>query len=138
MSIRAHLAIGAGMALAAASFLTAAPAFAAADLGKEIATAETHAGYAIAAADMKMMQTHLHHVVNCMVGPKGKGFDETQANPCKDMGGGVMVDAKGTGKAKRASLQQALNAARAGAATTDMALAKKKAGEADAALKKVM
>jgi hypothetical protein len=109
----------------------------AADVAQEIATAETHAGYAVAAADLKMVQTHLHHVVNCMVGPKGRGYDESQANPCKDQGGGVMPDFNGD-KAKRATLQKALDTARAGLKAGDIAAAKQHASDAGALLKKAL
>ncbi len=109
----------------------------AADVAKEIQTAEAHAGYAVGAADMKTVQMHLHHVVNCMVGPKGKGFDASQADPCKDMGNGVMPDFKGS-KAKRGMLQHALDDARAGLQTTDIAAAKQKATDAQGLLKKAM
>jgi hypothetical protein len=34
-----------------------------------------HAGMALGAADLKLVHTHLHHVINCLVGPSGKGFD---------------------------------------------------------------
>jgi hypothetical protein len=98
MSVRRYLEISA--AFAALLIAAPLPASAASDIMKEMMTAEQHAGYAVAAADMKMVQTHLHHVVNCMVGPKGRGYDAGQGNPCKDQGDGVMVDFKGD-KAKR-------------------------------------
>jgi hypothetical protein len=34
-------------------------------------------------------------VVNCLVGPAGKGFDAKAQDPCKGMGHGAIVDAKG-------------------------------------------
>ena len=105
------------------------------DVKKEIATAEAHAGFAAGGADLKAVQMHLHHVVNCLVGPKGKGFDASQANPCKDQGNGVMPDYKG--KQKKA-LQQALDTTRAGLKATDLAVAKQKASDAEMLLKKVM
>jgi hypothetical protein len=123
---------------AAASLFACPPAPAeAADVAKQLATAEAHAGYAAAAADLKMVQTHLHHVINCMVGPKGRGFDAAQANPCKDQGDGVMPDFKGD-KAKRATLQKALDTARAGLKAADLAAAKQRASDADGLLKSVM
>ena len=124
------------LAISTGVFAAASPV-SAADVAKEIATAETHAGYAAAAADLKMAQAHLHHVVNCMVGPKGRGYDETQANPCKDQGGGVMADYKGD-KAKRATLQKALDTARAGLKAADLTAAKQRASDADALLKKAL
>jgi hypothetical protein len=127
--------IGAGAA-AVALFL-AVPPPAKADIAQELATAEAHAGYAVAAADLKMVQTHLRHVVNCMVGPKGRGYDAAQANPCKDQGEGVMPDFKGD-KAKRATLQKALDTARAGLHAADLAAAKQRAVDTDGLLKKAM
>jgi len=67
----------------------------------------------------------LHHVVNCLVGPKGKGFDESVGNPCKDQGNGAIPDTKNA--AQKKSLQQALNRARAGLRAKDMATAQKDA-----------
>ena len=130
--------LAAGTVFAATALIACPPVPAeAADIAKELATAEAHAGYAAAAAELKMVQTHLHHVVNCMVGPKGRGFDAGQANPCKDQGDGVMPDFKGD-KAKRATLQKALDTARAGLKAADLAAAKQRAADADGLLKSVM
>jgi len=106
----------------------------AADAAKEISTAATHAGYAVDATEMKTVQAHLHHTVNCLVGPNGKGFDATQANPCKDQGGGAIADT--TDAAKKKSLEAAAAKAMDGLKKTDMAAAKKDASEAQAILKK--
>jgi hypothetical protein len=62
---------------------------------KQIATASAHAGMALGAADLATAHLHLHHVVNCLVGPAGKGFDAKAQDPCKGMGHGAIVDAKG-------------------------------------------
>lgn len=62
---------------------------------KEVATATAHAGMALGATDVNMVHTHLHHVINCLVGPMGGDFDSSAGNPCKDMGQGALVDAKG-------------------------------------------
>jgi len=105
--------------------IAASPARAESDPAKETATAATHAGLAAKAADMKGTQMHLHHVVNCLVGPKGKGFDESVGNPCKDQGNGAIPDTKNA--AQKKSLQQALNRARAGLRAKDMATAQKDA-----------
>lgn len=99
-----------------------APAAGANDAAKEIATAAAHAGMALGAADLKMAQTHLHHVVNCIVGPSGKGFDAQAGNPCKGAGDGALVDAKGDA-ATEAKLHSALADAEQGlrATTVDTA-----------------
>ena len=62
---------------------------------KQVATAAAHAGMALGATDVKMVHTHLHHVINCLVGPSGHGFDSSAGDPCKGMGHGAIVDAKG-------------------------------------------
>jgi len=87
---------------------------------KQAATAGAHAGMALGASDLKMAQTHLHHVINCLVGPSGKGFDAKAGNPCKGMGDGAIVDAKGDA-ATESRLHAALTQAEHGvkAATLD-------------------
>lgn len=62
---------------------------------KQVATATAHAGMALGASDVKMVHTHLHHVINCLAGPSGDAFDSSAGNPCKGMGHGAIVDAKG-------------------------------------------
>ena len=117
-----------------ASFVTIPAARADSDPAKEVATAATHAGFAAKATDMKMtqMHLHLHHVVNCLVGPKGKGFDTSNANPCKDYGNGAIPDMKDPNQKK--ALQAALAKANAGLKSKDMAAAQKDATDAQALL----
>lgn len=52
---------------------------------------------------------HLHHVINCLVGPGGDGFDANEANPCKDQGAAGIPDAtdRGQKKAMRLALRKA-------------------------------
>jgi hypothetical protein len=120
-------------AFAAALIIATAPqARADADLAKEMATAATHAGLAAKSTDLKMTQMHLHHVVNCLVGPSGTGFDATPGNPCKDQGTGAIPDTKDP--AQKAVLQQALDKANDGLKQTDMAAAQKSATDAQALL----
>lgn len=108
-----------------ASFAAVSTARADNDPAKEISTAATHAGLAVKADDMKMTQTHLQHVVNCLVGPKGKGFDATPGNPCNGQGDGAIPDTKD--KKQKATLNQALAKANAGLKTKNVATAKKDA-----------
>ena len=115
-----------------ASFVTISAALADSDPAKEMATAATHAGLAAKSTDMKMTQMHLHHVVNCLVGPKGKGFDTTNANPCKDQGNGAIPDTKNPTQKK--ALQAALAKANAGLKAKDMTAAQKDATDAQALL----
>jgi len=108
-----------------ASFAAISAARADSDPAKETATAATHAGLAAKATDLKGTQMHLHHVVNCLVGPKGKGFDAAPGNPCKDQGNGAIADTKNSKQKK--SLQAALAKANAGLKAKDMAAAQKDA-----------
>jgi hypothetical protein len=134
LSICAGLgAVGMGL-----SFLVVHPAAAAdmkADVSKEIATAEQHAGFAQQSTELKMVHTHLHHTINCLVGPKGKTFDAKALNPCKDLGNGAIPDADAAMKKK---LQAPLDKARAGLKSTELAAAQKDAGEVQEMLKKLM
>ncbi len=110
--------------LAGASFLFAATAFAA-DLGSEITSAQTHAGLAAQAADINGVHMHLHHALNCVVGPAGDGFDAKQMNPCAQSGNGALTDE--TDAAKKAKLTAAKGELQKGIAETDL-----KAAQADA------
>jgi len=103
------------------------------DVNKEVSTAAQHAGLAAGSKELPMAQMHLHHVINCLVGPKGKGFDATPGNPCKDQGNGAIPDTKASASKKK--LQQALNKARAGLKAKDLATAQKDATDAQNILK---
>ncbi len=94
----------------------AAPAAA---VSQQASTASAHAGMALGAKDLKMAQTHLHHVINCLVGPSGKTFDAAAGNPCKGMGDGALVDAKGD-TATEAKLHTALADAERGVKATTL------------------
>ena len=60
-----------------------------ADAPQALATAARHAGLAAAADDIAGAHRHLHHALNCLVGPNGEGFDEAAGNPCNDAGGAI-------------------------------------------------
>lgn len=125
--------------VAASAFIiltAASSAYADMDVAKEVATAATHAGLAAGSKEMKAVQMHLHHTVNCLVGPKGEGFDASEANPCKDQGNGAIPDTKDT--AKLASLRQALAKVSAGLKEADMAMAQQDATSAQDLIKKAM
>ncbi len=138
MSIKRGLAILGVLALAGTGLFAIGvrPASADADVNKEVSTAAQHAGLAGSANDMKMTQTHLHHVVNCLVGPQGQGFDASFGNPCNGQGSGAIPDT--TDSAKKASLQQALQQTLDGLKQSDMAAAQKNATAAQALLKPTM
>ncbi len=84
-----------GIAVLAAMAL-GAQAIAAAPMGMadELKTAITHAGFAAKYDTMKEVSLHLHHVVNCLVGPNDKMFDKAAGNPCQGQGNGIMPDIK--------------------------------------------
>jgi hypothetical protein len=108
----------------------------AADLGGEIATAAQHADLSATAPDMAYTHMHLHHTVNCLVGPKGAGFDAKELNPCANSGNGAIPDAAGDA-AKVKALTLAAAKAEAGIAAMDKAVAQKDAADAAAMLKAI-
>ena len=109
--------------LAAVSALAASPAFA--DVAAQFTVAQTHAGMAAKQTDIKAVQMHLHHAVNCLVGPAGKGFDAAAGNPCAKAGTGAIPET--TDAAQKAKLEAAVAKATPGLSTTDLATAQKAA-----------
>jgi hypothetical protein len=105
----------------------------AADPAQEAAAGEMHAGLAAKSATIEQVHMHLHHTVNCLVGPKGQGFDAKEANPCQKLGDGAIPDT--TDAATKAKLTSALAKSQAGLKSEDLAAAQKAAAEAQAALK---
>jgi len=101
------------LALLSAAALAATPAFAAGDAGKQISTAIQHSGFAEHVKTTDKVHLHLHHVVNCLVGPHGKGFDAAAGNPCQGQGNGALNDLMGQPKVK-AELNKALHEAETG------------------------
>jgi hypothetical protein len=117
-----------------AGTLVAAPLAAfAGDEGAEITNAATHAGLAAQAGDIVGVHTHLHHTVNCLVGPGGAGFDASQLNPCANTGKGAIPDA--SSDSTRQALQSALAKADSGLASNDLATAQKDAAATETMLK---
>jgi hypothetical protein len=112
----------AAIAVAASSAPLAARA---ADLNAEIMNARMHAGLAAQASSLAMVQTHLHHTLNCLVGPNGKGFDAKELNPCASDGSGAISDEADA--AKKKALQAAADKASAAMADSDVATAQKDA-----------
>jgi hypothetical protein len=105
----------------------------AADLGSEIVTAETHADLAAQATDIAGVHMHLHHALNCIVGPSGKDFDAKEMNPCANSGAGALVDE--TDVTKKPVLETAQASAEAGIATSDIEAARKDASDTADTLK---
>jgi hypothetical protein len=104
-----------------------------ADAASEVVNAQTHAGLAAAATKIEGVHIHLHHTLNCLVGPAGVGFDAKQMNPCAHAGAGAIPDT--TDAAKRKALEAAAAKARDGIAATDFAAAQKAAAETSSMLK---
>lgn len=121
-------------AAVAALILAPLPVFAA-DVGGEISTAATHATLAAQSAAVDGVHTHLHHTLNCLVGPSGTGFDAKQINPCAGSGSGAIPDE--TDAAKKKALEGAADTVRAGLAASDMPTATKAASDAATQLKAI-
>jgi hypothetical protein len=119
-------------AAVAFTLLFSSSAFAA-DLRSEIVNAGEHAEYAGEATNIAEVHLHLHHALNCLVGPKGAGFDKSQMNPCVNSGNGIIPDA--TDPKMIAIFQSAAARAREGLATDDLAAAK---ADATAAAKAIV
>ena len=47
------------------------------------------------ADDMAMAVRHLGHVLNCIAGEGGEGFDGSWGHPCDGQGGGILADIQG-------------------------------------------
>ena len=69
-------------------------ATAAGDPSVELQTAMTHAGFAAKYEALKEVTMHLHHTLNCLVGPQDKLFDAAAGNPCQGQGNGYLPDLK--------------------------------------------
>jgi len=129
-----RLRLTAQLAGIATGILMALPASAQSpDPAQEGATAGLHAGLAAQGTSIEQVHMHLHHTVNCLVGPKGPGFNANQANPCQKLGNGAIPDT--ADQSSKAKLTAALAKAQAGLTSDDLATAKKAATEAQAALK---
>jgi hypothetical protein len=112
-------------AFAAVACFAALPALA--DEAQELSIASTHAGLAGKAAAIDGVHMHLHHALNCLVGPAGTGFDASNANPCAKAGNGAIPDAMDAGQ--KTKLQAAVAKAQEGIAATDLMAAQKAATE---------
>jgi hypothetical protein len=119
-------------ALALAAMAAFTPAAALADGPQAVTTAAQHAGFAAGGADIAGVRRHLHHALNCLVGPEGEGFDAAPGNPCAAAGGAIPQTADATAKA---SLEKAATQVRGAIANDDLAAAKKAASDVQAMLK---
>ena len=80
----------------------------------EISHALMQAKQGSKAMSLQQVDTHLHRIVNCLVGHHGVGFDASAGDPC--MGKGAINDFHG-GRVGRDSLAQALEDAQYGLMT---------------------
>jgi len=120
-----------GAAVAAVLLL---PVTASADAHSEIVNAGMHAGFAAGSPDVAGVHSHLHHTLNCLVGPNGNGYDGKELDPCAQAGHGAIPDTADA--TKKAALEAAAAKARAGLASNDLAAAKQDASDARTMLKK--
>ena len=111
------------------------PIAAYADAASEIATAAQHAGLAAAAPNLAQTHLHLHHVVNCLVGPQDGDFDKTNMNPCAQKGKGAFPDESDA--EIKAKLQSVMSVAEDGIASSDEAIAKNDAATVEIQLKEI-
>ena len=103
-----------------------------ADEHEAVMAAERHAGLASKAADLHGVQMHLHHVLNCLVGPDGNGFDADEANPCAQAGAAIP---QASNPEMMHQLEMVADGVRKGLATDDLSAAKEAAMHAEAMLK---
>lgn len=108
-------------------------AFAQGGVTTEVSTAHAHALMAQNSKTVKMAHTHLHHVINCLVGPNGQGFDSKAGNPCKGQGDGA-IPGSTSDAAMHSKLQTALTEAQTGLEADSLASVQKDAGKVAATL----
>jgi len=119
--------------IAACAALVMSPVYASAD--QEITTAIEHAGFAAKAKDLQHVHLHLHHVMNCLVGPNGGAFDASAGNPCKGMGNGAYNSTGEISRAAHEDLKAAMTDAESGLTSNSYKTAKEAAGMAQRVLK---
>lgn len=124
--------IGNAAALAMLTIAAIAPNAAVADGPQAISTAATHAGMAAAGTDAAGVKRHLHHVLNCLVGPEGVGFDAAAGNPCSAAGGAIPQTSDAAAKEK---LQKAATQVRSAISNENLDAAKKAAADVQTSLK---
>lgn len=94
--------IGLGLAMGMLGLLFLTTAFAAdmtSAAQRELQTATTHAGLAAGYSTVRDIELHLHHVVNCIEGKKGKNYFKPSGDVCEGMGNGLLSDLKDSGMA---------------------------------------
>jgi hypothetical protein len=61
-------------------------------LDTQLATATQHAEFSMNADEHAAAVRHLGHVLNCIAGEGGEGFDGAWGHPCDGQGDGIMTD----------------------------------------------
>jgi hypothetical protein len=92
---------------------------------REMQIAQEHAVYAVHAPTLQAAQTQMHAVINCIAGPGAPEFNPSVVNPCGGIGAGALVDANDTSRLPYA--REALQHARSGLQTSDLAAVKQAA-----------
>lgn len=131
MSTR-RITINASAAGVLLALMVMAPGTAQADAAQARATAAQHAGLAAGSADLPSVRRHLHHTLNCLVGPEGEGFNAGPGNPCANAGAAIPETSDANAKA---GLEKAAAEVRKAIASDDVAAAKKAATDVQATLK---
>ncbi len=108
-------------------------AFAQSQATQEVSTAHAHALLAQGQTTVTAAHTHLHHVINCLVGPDGSGFNAAAGNPCKGQGNGALKDSANNA-ALQEKLKSALADARSGLKSDSLNTVQQDAAKAAAAL----
>jgi len=83
------------IALAIAALAASGAVFAQDALETQLATAVQHAEFSMGADDIDMAVRHLGHVLNCIAGEGGDGFDGSWGHPCDGQGAGILNDIEG-------------------------------------------
>ncbi len=91
---KSGLGIGLFLAVVGIWVLAQGTSVLAADPSAELKTAITHAGYSAKQEAQQGVTMHLHHALNCLVGPQDKRFDAAAGNPCQGQGNGYLPDLK--------------------------------------------
>ncbi|HEY3644930.1 MAG TPA: hypothetical protein VGM16_06280 [Gammaproteobacteria bacterium] len=129
LSATALTAAMAAGAPAAGTGMSASDAAGSANPDQEIATALQHAGMSAGSSKLEDVHAHLHHVINCLEGPSGEGYDSTAEDPCKGQGTGAINDVKNKSK-ERKELDDAVKYANKGLKENDLKKAQKEAKKA--------
>jgi hypothetical protein len=97
------------------------PGVALAGIGEELTLAQQHSllAYRTGGRGAERALPHLQHVLNCLVGPGGDGYDITPPNmdPCANAGKGALNDA--VNPAQKAKIANAIGLVKAAMKLTD-------------------